>query len=97
MQSYHKVVVDELFYYRSLRDGRREVEDEGKVEGGKCNVRVAETIVWFGVMVLGDDGHCTSTPIIIPQLEASSNITNNTKVNKQVTKCNTLFCVILVR
>jgi hypothetical protein len=72
MQWYHRVVVDELVYYRSLRDDRREVEDEGKVEGGKCNVRVAETIVWFGVMVLGDDGHCTSTPIIIPQLEASS-------------------------
>jgi hypothetical protein len=47
-----------------LRDGRREVEDEGKVEGGKCNVKAVErqggvstfTIVWFGVMVLGDDG-----------------------------------------
>lgn len=68
-----------------MRDGRREVEDEGKVEGGECNVRVAKTIVWFGVMVLGDDGHCASTPIIIPQLEASSRITHNTKANGQVT------------
>jgi len=68
-----------------------------RVKWREENVRVAETIVWFGVMVLGDDGHCTSTPIIIPQLEASSKIANNTKANKQVTKCNNLFHVILVR
>jgi hypothetical protein len=65
-----------------LRDSRRDVEDEGKVEGGKCNVRVADTIVWFGVVVLGDDGYCASMPIIIPQLEVPSKIT---KATKQVT------------
>jgi hypothetical protein len=71
-----------MSYYRSLRDSRREVEDEGKVEGGKRNVRVADTIVWFGVVVLGDDGYCASMPIIIPQLEVSSEIT---KATTQVT------------
>lgn len=74
--------LDELSYYRSLRGSRREVEDEGEVEGGKRNVRVADTIVWSGVVVLGDDGCCASMPIIIPQLEVSSKIT---KATKQVT------------